>query len=56
MVTSIVVMLYVRFFTPIGWTWYVLIGSVVTFVVAWLAGFAFAPAPRERRDELSPNA
>ena len=49
-------MLYIRFFTPIAWTWYVLIGSLVTFVVAWLAGFAFAPAPRERRDELSASS
>jgi Na+/proline symporter len=56
MLTSIVVMLYIRFFTPIAWTWYVLIGSLITFVVAWLAGFAFAPAPPERRDELSRNA
>ena len=56
MVTSIFVMLYIRFFTPLAWTWYVLIGSVVTFAVAWLAGFAFAPAPSERRDELSPSA
>jgi Na+/proline symporter len=55
MLASMVVMLYIRFFTPIAWTWYVLIGSVITFVVAWLAGFAFAPAPQERRDELSPN-
>jgi len=56
MVTSIFVMLYIRFFTPIAWTWYVLIGSLVTFVVAWLAGFAFAPAPPERRDELSASS
>jgi len=56
MLASMAVMLYIRFFTPIVWTWYVLIGSLITFVVAWLAGFAFAPAPRERRDELSPNA
>ncbi len=56
MLSSIFVMLYIRFFTPIAWTWYVLIGSIVTFVVAWLAGFAFAPAPRDRRDELSPSA
>jgi SSS family solute:Na+ symporter len=56
MLTSIVVMLYIRFWTPIAWTWYVLIGSVITFVVAWLAGFAFAPAPSNRRDELSPSA
>jgi SSS family transporter len=56
MLTSMAVMLYVRFFTPIAWTWYVLIGSVITFVVAWLAGFAFAAAPSDRRDELSPGA
>ena len=56
MLVSILVMLYVRFWTPIAWTWYVLIGSAITFVVAWLVGFAFPPAPSERRDELSPNA
>ncbi|HEX6625438.1 MAG TPA: hypothetical protein VF064_17115, partial [Pyrinomonadaceae bacterium] len=56
MVTSIVVMLYIRFFTPLAWTWYVLVGSAVTFLVAWLAGYAFAPAPAEQRDELAPNA
>ncbi len=56
MLTSIVVMLYIRFFTPLAWTWYVLIGSAVTFLVAWLSAFAFAPAARERRDELSPSA
>jgi SSS family solute:Na+ symporter len=55
MLTSMVVMFYIRFWTPIAWTWYVLIGSVITFVVAWLAGFAFAPAPSARRDELSPT-
>ncbi|HWS52812.1 MAG TPA: sodium:solute symporter [Pyrinomonadaceae bacterium] len=56
MAASIVVMLYVRFWTPIAWTWYVLIGSAVTFLVAWLAGLAFAPAPLERQDELAPGA
>ena len=56
MIASIVVMLYVRFYTPLAWTWYVLLGSGVTFLVAWLAGFAFAPAPAERRDELAPGA
>jgi SSS family transporter len=56
MLASMVVMLYIRFWTPIAWTWYVLIGSVITFVVAWLAGFFFAAAPSDRRDELSPNA
>ncbi|MET0624825.1 MAG: sodium:solute symporter [Pyrinomonadaceae bacterium] len=56
MVASIVVMLYVRFYTPLAWTWYVLLGSGVTFFVAWLASFAFAPAPAERQDELAPGA
>jgi SSS family transporter len=56
MIASIVVVLYVRFWTPIAWTWYVLLGSVVTFVVAWLAGYAFAPAPADRRNELAPGA
>ena len=56
MIASIIVMLYVRFWTPIAWTWYVLIGSAVTFVVAWLAGYLFAPAPADKRDELAPTA
>jgi SSS family transporter len=56
MIASITVMLYVRFYTPVAWTWYVLLGSAVTFIVAWLAGYAFAPAPADRRDELAPGA
>jgi hypothetical protein len=48
-------MLYIRFWTPLAWTWYVLIGSMITFLVAWLISFAFAPSPVERRDELSPS-
>jgi SSS family solute:Na+ symporter len=56
MVASIVVMLYVRFYTPLAWTWYVLLGSGITLLVAWLASYAFAPAPAEQRDELAPGA
>jgi len=55
MMASMIVMTYIRFWTPIAWTWYVLIGSVITFLVAWIAGFAFAPASSERRDQLSPT-
>ena len=40
----------------IAWPWYVLFGSLITFVVAWLTSFAFAPAPEDRRDELAPRA
>ncbi|HEY8227856.1 MAG TPA: sodium:solute symporter [Pyrinomonadaceae bacterium] len=54
MLVSISVMLYVFFGTSIAWTWYVLLGSLVTFVVAWLASFAFAATPESRRNELAP--
>ncbi|HEV2881747.1 MAG TPA: sodium:solute symporter [Pyrinomonadaceae bacterium] len=54
MIVSIAVMLYVRFMTPLAWTWYVLLGSIVTFVVAYAVSFAFAPAA-EQRDELAPG-
>ncbi|HKO60272.1 MAG TPA: sodium:solute symporter [Pyrinomonadaceae bacterium] len=40
----------------IAWPWYVLFGSVITLIVAWLASFAFEPAPKDRRDELAPRA
>ena len=56
MVTSMVVMLYIRFWTPIAWTWYVLIGSLITLLVAWIVAFAFSPASKEQRDELSRTA
>jgi SSS family transporter len=55
MLASMVVMTYIRFWTPIAWTWYVLIGSLITFLVAWIVGYAFAPASSERRDQLSPT-
>jgi solute:Na+ symporter, SSS family len=38
---SCAVMIYIRFFTPIAWTWYVLIGSLITFFVAWAASYIF---------------
>jgi SSS family solute:Na+ symporter len=44
MLVSIVSMLYVFFATQIAWTWYVFLGSLITFVVAWAASFAFSPA------------
>ena len=54
MLVSSGVMLYIFLQTAIAWTWYVFLGSAVTFVVAWLASFAFAPAPASARDELAP--
>ncbi|HKP35613.1 MAG TPA: sodium:solute symporter [Pyrinomonadaceae bacterium] len=56
MLVSCAAMLYIRFATNIAWTWYVFIGSTITLIVAWLAGFAFSPAPANRRDELSPTS
>ena len=54
MLASIAAMLYIFFGRPeIAWTWYVLLGSAITFVVAWLASFLFRPAPANMRDELS---
>jgi len=40
--TSILLMLYIRFATPVAYTWYVLIGSLTTFLAAWLASFIFS--------------
>ncbi|HYN84922.1 MAG TPA: sodium:solute symporter [Pyrinomonadaceae bacterium] len=55
MLASMAVMLYVYARTPVAWPWYAVIGSLTTFVVAWAASFAFAPAPAERQDELAPG-
>jgi Na+/proline symporter len=41
MAASILLILYIKFATPIAWTWYVLIGSLTTFSVAWLTSFIF---------------
>jgi SSS family solute:Na+ symporter len=39
MVTGLALMLYVRFGTPIAWTWYVLIGTVATFLTGLAMSF-----------------
>jgi SSS family solute:Na+ symporter len=41
MASGLLLMLYIRFFTPIAWTWYVLIGSSVTFAIGLAASFLF---------------
>ncbi|MGI8639274.1 MAG: sodium:solute symporter [Pyrinomonadaceae bacterium] len=41
MAASILLMVYIKSATPLAWTWYVLIGSLTTFVVAWLASLLF---------------
>ena len=44
MVASLAMMFYVKNFTAIAWTWYVLIGTTTTIVVGYFASFV---SPRE---------
>ena len=44
MVCGLAVMIYVWQWTPIAWTWYVLIGTTVTFSVGYLASLLWTPA------------
>ncbi len=37
MTVGLVLMLYIRFDTPIAWTWYVLIGTSATFLTGLVA-------------------
>jgi SSS family transporter len=53
MLVSMAAMIYIRFATNIAWTWYVLIGSLITLVAAWLASFAFAPPSASRSQQLA---
>ncbi len=43
MLISCLVMFYVRFGTPLAWTWYVLLGSAITIVLSFLFSL-FVPA------------
>ena len=36
MSAGLIVTLYVRFFTPVAWTWYILLGTGVTFAVGYV--------------------
>lgn len=38
-VAGLAMIVYVRLFTPIAWTWWVLIGSVTTFIAGYLASW-----------------
>jgi hypothetical protein len=44
MLAGLAVILYVRFQTPIAWTWYVVIGATTTFGVGWLSSLAIGGA------------
>jgi Na+/proline symporter len=47
MLVSLGSMVAVFLTTRIAWTWYAFLGSLITFVVAWAASFAFAPKAQE---------
>lgn len=47
MLAGLLVMLYVKAFTSVAWTWYALIGATATFLAGWLASLA---APEGRHD------
>ncbi|HLH43635.1 MAG TPA: sodium:solute symporter [Bryobacteraceae bacterium] len=50
MIAGLAVMIYVRFATPIAFTWYVLIGTAATFAVGVMASWVFdRPCSRTRR-------
>jgi len=50
MLAGLLAMFYVRFGTRIAWTWYVLIGTFVTFAAGYTASFLFG------RDENPPKS
>jgi solute:Na+ symporter, SSS family len=43
MLAGLGAVLYVRFFTDIAWTWYVVIGALTTFGSGWLLGLVLGP-------------
>jgi SSS family transporter len=48
-VTGLASMIAVRFLTPLAWTWYVLVGTVITFAVGSLASLFASGASKEVR-------
>jgi SSS family transporter len=41
MISSVALMLYIKFGTTIAWTWYVLIGTTCAFLIGWIASFVW---------------
>jgi SSS family solute:Na+ symporter len=48
MVVGLALMLYIRFATPIAWTWYVLIGTAATFLTGLIASLFLKDSNAER--------
>ena len=41
--------LYIRFFTPIAWTWYVIVGTSVTFIIGYTVSMFLNESPKAGR-------
>lgn len=48
MIVAITIMVIIRFKTPVAWTWYGFFGSLITFIVAWLASFVFTEESKQK--------
>lgn len=49
MVVSVITMFFVKFYTPIAWTWYVMIGTATTICAAYLASLVLREKARESK-------
>jgi SSS family transporter len=49
MTAGLILMLYVKFYTPIAWTWYVVIGTFATFAVGYAVAVFF---PEKRKETI----
>ena len=50
MASGLALMLYIRFFTPIAFTWYVLIGCSATFAIGYASSFLLTENPSESKN------
>jgi solute:Na+ symporter, SSS family len=51
MTLGLILMLYIKFATPIAWTWYVLIGTSATFLTGIVASFVLKENPALGREK-----
>jgi Na+/proline symporter len=54
MLAGLAAMLYVKFATPIAWTWYVLIGTTVTFSTALAVSFVLPESSHDKSNPVAP--
>jgi SSS family transporter len=54
MLAGLAAMLYVKFATPIAWTWYVLIGTTVTFSTALAVSFVLPESSHDKSNPIAP--